>query len=457
MKEKVFYISVRGKKDSSNRIYSDLVLKLCNEALNTNRVETDPEYEIIPHDLQLNKSNLRAELAESLLKYRKFVVLLDEAQDNSFNPNVWFECGVISTVLDAQITFIAKEKTNIPFDVGSGINVVKISDNLFDSMKQAFTVSNFQANVFIIQNQVAASCFMENFKKTFYHANNPFTADYESAQLASMGFNSLLAFFKETGIAEYLKPGNGIVKYIDGEEDAFTELTEAVKKAKKSLRTSRFAKQSIVDEMDCHVKFMNALKDASYRVKQFDRIICVNETEKWLDVWKALADFCPNKTVIYLRKAEFSIKFELVIIDEEVSFIHFYLPDDPRESQDEQQYEKIRSTLKIVGEKISRKLANIFDRLHHRDYNKSTPVELSRTLLGVTEINGKLTEESRGHGFIRLENNSSYYYNIPTAIRKSVQNKDAENAIMKIQYWNLTNEEKTAYFEAVEKYFSNQN
>jgi len=66
MKEKVFYISVRGKKDSSNRIYSDLVLKLCNEALNTNRVETDPEYEIIPHDLQLNKSNLRAELAESL-------------------------------------------------------------------------------------------------------------------------------------------------------------------------------------------------------------------------------------------------------------------------------------------------------------------------------------------------------------------------------------------------------
>jgi len=311
--------------------------------------------------------------------------------------------------------------------------------------------------VFQIKNQDEANRFMTEFKQAFQCADNPFTADYQSAQLAHMGFNSLLAFFKETGIAEYLKPGNGIVKYIDGEEAAFTELTEAVKKAQKSLRTSRFAKQSIVDEMDCHVKFMNALKDASYRVKQFDRIICINETEKWLDVWKALADFCPNKTVVYLRKAEFSIKFELVIIDEEVSFIHFYLPDDPRESQDEQQHEKIRSTLKIVGEKISKKLANIFDRLHHRDYNKSTPVELSRTLLGVTEINGKLTEESRNHGFIRLENNSSHYYNIPVAIRKSVQHKDAENAIMKIQDWNLTAEERIEYVKAVENYFNNQN
>lgn len=37
---------------------------------------------------------------------------------------------------------------------------------------------------------------------------------------------------------------------------------------------------------------------------------------------------------------------------------------------------------------MSRKLANIFDRLHHRDYNMSRPQDLSRTLLGVTEEDG---------------------------------------------------------------------
>lgn len=249
---------------------------------------------------------------------------------------------------------------------------------------------------------------------------------------------------------------SGTVKYIDGEEEAFKALTQAVKKAKRSLRTTRFARQTIIDNMPCHEEFMNALKIASYKVTKFDRIICINTKEKWLDVLTALGEFCPQTTTIYLRKEQFTIKFELVIIDEEVSFIHFYLPDDPYDTET-QNDEKIRSTLKIVGPKISKKLADIFDRLHHRDYNKRQPTELSRTLLGVYEnADGSLKEESKEHGFLKINKDRDYYIRRnPREERARVQQySDAELAIKKIMDWNVTDDEKKALEAAMEQYFS---
>lgn len=254
---------------------------------------------------------------------------------------------------------------------------------------------------------------------------------------------------KALRIDELLNEDNARVRYIDGEENAFEELTKAVNAAQHSLRTSRFANQSIVKGQSsnkagtAHKNFMEALKEASYRIDGlFERIVCINSCEKWYDVHTALSEFCPEKSIVYLRKSEFSIKFELVIIDEEVSFIHFYLADNPENMKNRP--ERIRSTLKITGAKISKKLADIFDRLHHRDYNVEPSVDLSRTLLGVEEdANGKLLLQNEERGFLKLHKNNEWYASMPSeTIAFRTKTDDAMKEIRNVLNWKLSATER---------------
>ena len=64
---------------------------------------------------------------------------------------------------------------------------------------------------------------------------------------------------------------------------------------------------------------------------------------------------------VFVRKAEHDIYFEMVIIDEKIVFIHFY--DSSKEARNTR---KIRSTVKITGDAIGKRFADIFDRLHHK-------------------------------------------------------------------------------------------
>ena len=180
-------------------------------------------------------------------------------------------------------------------------------------------------------------------------------------------------------------------EYIDGEAAAFSALSEAVDKAKYSLRTSRFANESIVKEPTREQEaFMNSLYRASKKLKESAiRIICNNNPCKWQDIYNILF-YGGNGSRVYVRKADFSIHFELVIIDESVTFIHFYQQVHSNVSGrgiDNRQIEKLNSTLKIQGSSICQKFARIYDRLHHRDVESGEFLDPSRTLLGI-DIDG---------------------------------------------------------------------
>lgn len=447
--KEIFFVAVTDKTNSNNRKYSDSIRFLCQDGINENRNDII-NYVVNRHDMITNGSDLKSSLFEKIAESTDFIVLLDQ-YEGGFNPNVWFELGVISTMPEIKLMCIAKYNTPTPFDVGSEVKIVRISEELLCLLTTKIESSTtFNAANAFSDSETEVATFKKEIKIAFDGSDNPFTKLYEYSHLKKYyGFNSFSNFLRAIGIDELLNDDNARVRYIDGEENAFEELTKAVNTAQHSLRTSRFANQSIVKDQNnnkigvVHKSFMKALKDASYRIDGlFERIICINSSEKWYDVHTALSEFCPKKSIVYLRKSEFSIKFELVIIDEEVSFIHFYLADNPENMKN--QPERIRSTLKITGAKISKKLADIFDRLHHRDYAAETSVDLSRTLLGVEEDeNGDLLKQQEERGFLKLHKSKEYYTLMPSeTIALRAKTDDAMKEIKKVLKWKLNDSER---------------
>lgn len=120
-KKKVFFIAVTDEQNSNNRKYSDFVYEICYHEINEDsELKSLIDLENFQrHDMK-NAVNLKKSLYEALEKSDAFIVLLD-MYDDGYNPNVWFELGVISTY-QQPIILIAKEKTVIPFDIND-INI----------------------------------------------------------------------------------------------------------------------------------------------------------------------------------------------------------------------------------------------------------------------------------------------------------------------------------------------
>ena len=103
---------------------------------------------------------------------------------------------------------------------------------------------------------------------------------------------------------------------------------------------------------------------------------------------------------VYVRKSDYSINFELVIVDEKIAFIHFYQTN--RSGHNNSNIQKIKSTLKISDQGVCLELSKVFDRLHHRDFDDEC-IDLSRTLLGVE--NDKYTSgQSEKCGYFSMDN-----------------------------------------------------
>lgn len=113
--------------------------------------------------------------------------------------------------------------------------------------------------------------------------------------------------------------------FIEGENDAFNALTEAVNRAKKLVKTTRFSPYSVVNR---HDKFFTSIQQATGRLSdRLFRIIAVNSHEKLKEVNQLVANNVKRKLTIVLTEVEYS--FEIVVIDDEEAFIHFRRADQP--------------------------------------------------------------------------------------------------------------------------------
>ncbi len=404
--KKIFYISVIGEQESLNRAYSDGILALINRKSNF------CEQYIIERNDDTSMEDLYESLSEAVIgnKYEGYIILLDCLDDSNgiCNPNVMFEFGAIKNLNKPFVVIGSHKPEKYPFDI-KGLNVESIPEIITDYIKTCNnneeTVGNIVKHFFgndVGGKQDKILTFLERVYDKYIVSLNKHKQEGKRVT-----HNEIMDEIKE--IKDIVKGIGNTAEYIDGEPAAFNAVREAVQNAKYSLRTSRFANQSIVipNATKEQNEFMFALYNASKRLKRYShRIICNNSPLKWLDIYNALF-YGGNESKVYIRKNEFSIHFELVVIDESVAFIHFYQPDHA-EGKDFDSYdheiEKINSTLKIQGNSICHKLSNIFNRLHHKDFNQSIPHDPSRTLLGIP-AEDVINERYVNNGCFSLPNN----------------------------------------------------
>lgn len=437
--KKLFLIAVTDKEKSLNRLYSETILELLQ-----NSICFAEEYMIEIH-WRIPNENLSESLKLAIQSktYEGYIVLLDTLETEIYNPNVMFEMGGIYHLKKPFVAISSHSREDLPFDL-QDINVLTIPKaiinyvhNCYQSNKKVnpqmyfFTerVNDLSRN----NEQREVSSFLN---KVYTHYKESFAS--KSEQRVNVDNDVVLE-----EIREIKKLLSNTAEYIDGEGAAFNALHEAVQSAEFSLRTSRFANESIValKATQEQEKFMESLyKISNSLTDKFERIICNNHPAKWNDIFNILF-YGGNGAKVYVRKNDFSIHFELVIIDEKIGFIHFYQNDQNKKSEDSwNEVEKINSTLKIQGSSICQKLANIFDRLHHRDFKNDNPHDPSRTLLGIPTKDSEWDDSYANYGCFIVDKSvpkHSPYSNNPE--RRKYIIELFKNAFKK---WRITEEDK---------------
>lgn len=404
-KKKLFLISVTDEEDTLNRKFQEVMLDL----FNTVGPFCD-EYDIVPHN-RLYNENLYESIDEAIVSnnYEGYIVILDclDTQKGLCNPNVMFEFGAIKYLKKPFVVIAANADEVFPFDVRNlnretiPTSVIQYTKNRWKKQErseiQKYLYSDFHSE---LPQQIED--FLYNTYKKYKISFNK-RGLQTSDEIKRVDNSEIL-----NEIKEIKKLISNTAQYIEGEAAAFTALHEAVKTAKSSLRTTRFANQTIVadDSLNEQNDFMNSLYEtSSYLKENFSRIICNNHPLKWNDIYNILF-YGGNGSKIFIRKEDYSIHFELVVIDERIAFIHFYQADRNRKNEKNDNnvtIEKINSTLKIEGKSICKKLANIFDRLHHRDFEVSKPEDPSRTLLGIPTGDENWIEMYKDNGCFVLD------------------------------------------------------
>jgi len=167
-------------------------------------------------------------------------------------------------------------------------------------------------------------------------------------------------------IEQVKKTLRGSYLYIDGEKQAFAALIAATMRAKREIRSTRFSPMAISNNQDDYGQAIRSRVMGTSDIKpvqRYIRIIAANIAEKMQDVETYLEQFRGKNFELYLTRNSYS--FEMVVIDEEEVFIHFY-----GEGQ------VINSTLNIVGPEVTKNFINVYDQLHDPNYSDVLKLEL---------------------------------------------------------------------------------
>ena len=333
-----FFIGVIGKEDSVCRRYSNIILSLCRVA--TKLLESSGyRINVDRHDSK-REQLISESIVKNIVSADMFFVLADypfwnpngdnafcEYKDSNqiywgYNPNVWFEYGLAATTNKAILMIKCSEK-ELPFN-SHEIHAVDITKT---QLEYLFKLKNLDNNASaedvykIVQskynsNDLTIKGIVEDIQNELFsrlegHVN-PFQYMMLEGAARHLGFKSII---------DLLKSVSG-VQFIDGENASFNALIEDVKSARSAIYSTRFANQSIVNSSNStHADFMSSLLEFSKKKDTVsERIICNNSIKKWIDVHKAVS----NLVHVYVRGNDYSAHFELVVIDEKTTFIHFY-------------------------------------------------------------------------------------------------------------------------------------
>lgn len=500
MEKKIFMVLQVSKPKSESRKYADAIFECikyglnaledfiengaqlyasmsmeyekCIEEIGKLEIDLSNTYKLERHDIDNFSSDLLQDLVKRLSKdYYGYIVLVDtEKEFNNHedppytNANVFFEYGVLRAQ-SKRIALVKQSNTKLPWDICVD-NATNIPDEVLELIKNYVQKEHSSKKFVNIISGADKKTKIKIFNMVTEILNklaNPsyndtvFNSVLDRMEFEKEGFENtrqmiekITTFFEVLDVKKLLE--GAPAKYINTEKDAFKALTEAVSKAKSSIRTTRFANESIVNtlsenEISPKQEFMEALYKATLNNPKLlcYRIVCNNHPDKWWDIYQTLINSNSNMN-IFVCKQQYDIHFEIVVIDEEITFLHFYQTGqdghiDGNMKPDGTRVRKIQSTLRITDTIVSEKFAKIFDRLHHRDQNS-----MSRRLLQIGGNPEDIEENFEGM-VLKLENKMNPYVDVPKLLLdkwksyKKIydqQSKSSINNMDKQDYINFT-------------------
>lgn len=369
--KKCFLISPIGEDNTEVRFFADKVRDFLRE-----QVLQDTEYVLQRADEITETGSITTDMINHIIEDDMVIALLDFE-----NVNVYYEMAIRHCTRKPCILIISdvyKKKHSFPFDT-KDVKTIPFSDEAirnYSGKGQSLShdLNRFKNEILTVLNTYTINYFStknpitianENFRlpervdaneilQTVDEKLDSFNVDM-SAKIETL--SSAIKNLNPDAIMEAIhnmqdlygrEKTDNIATYIEGEDRAFEKLAQMTALAKKELRTSRFAPQAIANT---NTGFFRAFCDFGKRKDVVcKRIMCMNQPDKWNDLYQTVAETCGGSMDLYLTTR--NNNFELVVIDEIAAFIHFYGEDS-----------HIKSTLLINSVSVIREFKRIYDQI----------------------------------------------------------------------------------------------
>lgn len=356
-KNKIFLITPLGSKNSSERRHADKMWNNVFKPLTNTPLLEDETCEFVRSDLLEETGNSRVrEIMELIRESRGCIVDLY----NINNLNVIYEVGLAHSQ-GKRVFFLRSDKIredDIPSDIRYYADYFyPYSVEIFDGEASSEEVGNISKRVSeVAKAMISAKTASHMYRPAFYKPTELYVSDVlEDINAKIANLEDLLK-----GIGKSSEDERTLAQYIIGENEAFTALTDAIQKSNISVKTTRFSPYSVVGRQNTFFNAINNLMSQNVHPESFERIIAANNLEKFTEVIKLMATNAGNNFKIYISKIEYS--FEMVVIDDEVVFIHFRkYNNEPEDQYAMKPGSLISSTLKIEKRLIANEFSTIFD------------------------------------------------------------------------------------------------
>jgi nucleoside 2-deoxyribosyltransferase len=334
MKVKIgFLVTPLGEKNSKERIHAD---RMKTEVFKPLETELNCRFERADTDSQ------NSVVAETIFQgIVNADIIIADAIGN--NPNVLYEIG-IAHAINKPVVIINPDGNLVPFDIRH-LTQIQYSQEIFNSSEE---------------NAAVKAELREKIKKAILQ-NSKDVFSYEKYVPAMI--SRILTEINDLADRVTMSRNNSriVADYIEGEDEAFKALTDSVRTARKSIRTTRFSPHTVVNRQYDFFQTIKEVMNSKTPPQSFSRIIAVNHEEKYTEIENLVRSNLGRDFTIYMSRAAYS--FEIVIVDEETVFIHFR-KSDAKNTEQERNIERgslISATLKFANSLVAREFVQIFE------------------------------------------------------------------------------------------------
>lgn len=358
----LFLICPIGPEKTETRNHSNQVLKhLINDTIE--RYGQDfTGIKVIRADEVAQPGKITRQIMELLIKADVCIADL-----TSLNPNVLYELGIRQAMLRPYI-LIATRGTKLPFDLQDYRTIFydltdidsisKARDDLKKYIKEALSgfIDPVDEQLFGSKNLPSRDRPDKDWQNRILDTLDSLIdgerSTSSSVESLSQRLSLMVSDIQTMFTAGYR--GAGSYLFINGEREAFSALVAALSRARDSIRTTRYSPFAVGSRQEEFAKMIRrriAGDNVYVPVQSFSRIIAVNNPLKLDDIREYFREFLGKSFTLYLTPD--SNNFELAIIDDRETFIHFHGRD-----------KIIDSTLHIVNEEVTKKFIDIYASLH---------------------------------------------------------------------------------------------